>query len=67
MPDLHRILEEAKQRTAAGQYEEALQRYLWFHNHEQEFGDPYADAVRLTSALSDWEELSRRYPKANRH
>jgi hypothetical protein len=65
-PDLRNILEEAKQQTAAGQYEEALQRYLWFHNHEQEFGDPYADAVRLTFALSDWEELSRRYPKAKR-
>ena len=40
-PDLHKILEEAKQLTSAGLYEEALQRYLWFHNHEQEFGDPY--------------------------
>ncbi len=64
MPELYRILEEAKQQTATGHYEEALQRYLWFHNHEQEVGDPYGDAVRLTSALSDWEELSRRYPKA---
>jgi serine/threonine protein kinase len=64
--DLRKILEEAKQQTSAGQFEEALQRYIWFHNHEQEFGDPYADAVRLTFGLSDWEELSRRYPKAKR-
>ena len=65
-PDLGKILDEAKQQTSTGQYEAALQRYIWFHNHEHEFGDPYQDVVRITSALSDWEELSRRYPKAKR-
>jgi serine/threonine protein kinase len=64
--DLHRILEEAKQLTSAGLYEEALQRYIWFHNHEQEYGDSYQDVVRITSAVSEWEELGRRYPKAKR-
>ncbi len=64
--DLHKILEEAKQLTSVGLYEEALQRYLWFHNHEQEYGDPYQDVVRITSAVSEWEELGRRYPKAKR-
>jgi serine/threonine protein kinase len=64
--DLRKILEEAKQLTSAGLYEEALQRYIWFHNHEQEYGDSYQDVVRITSAVSEWEELGRRYLKAKR-
>ena len=63
-PDLRKILEEAKTLASTGHYEEALQRYLWHHNHAQEFGDSYQNTVRLTSALSGWEELGRRYPKA---
>ena len=47
-----------------GHYEEALQRHIWYHNHEREFGDSYQNVVRITSALSDWVELGRRYPKA---
>jgi hypothetical protein len=45
-------------------YEESLQRHLWHFNHTAEFGDSYQSVVRLTSGLSDWEELGRRYPKA---
>jgi hypothetical protein len=63
-PDLQKILDEAKKLTSTGHFEEALQHYLWHHNHAQEFGDAWQNAVRLTSALSDWEELGRRYPKA---
>ena len=65
-PDLYAILDEAKRRAAVGQYEDALQRYLWFHNHEPRFGDSYQDGIRLTSALAEWAELGRRYPKAKR-
>jgi hypothetical protein len=64
MPEFGKILADAKQFTETGHYEEALQRYLWFHNHAQEFNDPNPNAARLTSALSDWVELGRRYPKA---
>ena len=64
-PDLWKILEEAKQLASTGHYEEALQRYLWHFNHAQEYGDwNWQNAVRVTSALSEWEELGRRYPKA---
>ncbi len=63
-PDLRKILDEAKQQMSARHYEEALQRYIWHYNHAQEFGDSYQKIVRLTSGLSDWEELGRRYPKA---
>jgi hypothetical protein len=63
-PDLRKILDEAKKLTSTGHFEEALQRYVWHHNHAQESGDSYQNIVRLTSALSDWEELGRRYPKA---
>jgi serine/threonine protein kinase/tetratricopeptide (TPR) repeat protein len=63
-PEPAKILEEAKKLTATGKFEEALQRYLWYHNHAQESGDSYQTMIRLLSALSDWEELGRRYPKA---
>ena len=63
-PDPAKILEEAKKLTSTGQFEEALQRYVWYHNHAQEFGDSYQSIVRITSALSEWEELGRRYPQA---
>ena len=63
-PDLRKILDEAKDLTSTGHFEEALQRHLWHYNHAQEFGDSYQNVVRLTSALSDWEKLGRRYPKA---
>jgi hypothetical protein len=63
-PDLQKILDEAKTFMEHHKYEESLQRHLWHFNHAQEFGDAWQNAVRLTSALSDWEELGRRYPKA---
>ena len=63
-PDLAKILADAKDLTTRGQYEEALGRYIWFHNHEQQYGDSYQDVVRITSGISDWVELGRRYPKA---
>ncbi|HEY2083384.1 MAG TPA: tetratricopeptide repeat protein, partial [Verrucomicrobiae bacterium] len=65
-PDLRKILDDAKDLTKRGQYEQALGRYIWFHNHEPEYGDSYQNVVRITSAISDWAELGRRYPKANR-
>jgi serine/threonine protein kinase len=63
-PDLQKILDEAKDLTGKGRYEESLQRHIWYRNHEPEFGDSYQKVVRITSALSEWVELGRRYPKA---
>ncbi len=63
-PDFGKLLEEAKQLTSTGHYEEALRRYVWHHTHAQESGDSWQSIVRLVYALSDWAELFRRYPKA---
>ncbi|HXC98846.1 MAG TPA: protein kinase [Verrucomicrobiae bacterium] len=63
-PDLRKILDDAKESMNQGHYEEALQQYIWYQNHEPEFGDSYQNIVRITSFLSDWHELGRRYPKA---
>jgi hypothetical protein len=57
------VLQEAKKLMLTGQHEEALQRYLWFFHHALEY-NPDLSAVRLSSALADWVELGRRYPKA---
>jgi serine/threonine protein kinase/tetratricopeptide (TPR) repeat protein len=63
-PDLQKILDEAKDLMNRQAYEESLQRHIWYHNHEAEYGDSYQKVVRVTSAISDWVELGRRYPKA---
>lgn len=46
-----------------GKYPEALDRFVWFHNHilEQE---PAMHGVRLSFALSDWKDLGDVYPPA---
>ena len=59
-PDPQKILDEAKHLTATGHFEEALQRYLWYHDQAREFDGN----ASLISALSQWVELGRRYPKA---
>jgi hypothetical protein len=60
---LQKILQEAKDLMNQGRYEEVLQRHIWYHNHALEF-DQGQTGVRLSFALTDWEELGRRYPKA---
>lgn len=62
-PDLQKILKDARELTEKGRYEEALQRYIWYHNHALEY-DPNQRGVRLSFALADWIELGREYPKA---
>ncbi|MSU61274.1 MAG: hypothetical protein EXS31_02575 [Pedosphaera sp.] len=62
-PDPNKIREEAVELMKLGQYEEALQRQIWYHHHALEF-QPGLSAVRLSFGLSDWMELGRRYPKA---
>ena len=62
-PDVDKIRQEAQELTEKGQYEEALQRHIWYHNHALQYGTGQT-GVRLSFALADWVELSRRYPKA---
>jgi tRNA A-37 threonylcarbamoyl transferase component Bud32 len=61
-PDFANILSEAHRSMDEGDYEAALQRFLWYHNHSK--FDPAQAGVRNSFALSDWVELGRRYPKA---
>ncbi len=62
-PDPEKIRQEAKDLAAKGKYEDALQRLIWYFNHALEFNSGLT-GVRLSSGLSDWDELGRRYPKA---
>ncbi len=62
-PDVSKIWNDARDLMEQGQYEEALQRHLWYFNHALEY-DPGQTGVRLSFALSQWVELGRRYPKA---
>ena len=61
--DLQKILTDATDFMKRGEYEESLERHIWYFNHAIE-QDPSQTGVRITSALSDWVELGRRYPKA---
>jgi tetratricopeptide (TPR) repeat protein len=61
-PDLQTILNSAGSLMNEGSYEEALQRYLWYFDHSRYDADQ--KGVRITSAISGWIELGRRYPKA---
>ena len=61
-PDFANILSEAKGLMDQADYEGALQRLIWYHNHSK--FDPAQAGVRNSFALSDWVELGRRYPKA---
>jgi hypothetical protein len=57
------VLAEARQLAAQGEYEEALEKYLWFHYHALEHDQAFA-GVRLSFALSEWFELGEKYPPA---
>ena len=62
-PDPNKVLEEAGELMGRGEFEQALQRQIWYHNHAAEI-QPSLSAVRRSFGLSAWLELSRRYPKA---
>ena len=62
-PDPGKVLDDARTLAAKGQYEEALQRHIWYHNHALEY-NPGQSGVRMSFALSSWIELGRKYPKA---
>jgi hypothetical protein len=62
-PDPHQILNEAREDTRAGRYEEALAKHVWFHRNVLQI-DPAFYGVRLSSALDSWKELASVYPAA---
>ena len=58
-------LDKARADVEAGRYEEALQGYLWFHDHALEEQRSFY-GVRLSYALDEWVELGHLYPPAMR-
>jgi len=61
--DMQVYLQETVQLVAAGQNKEALERFVWFHEHALEH-DPGMYGVRLSFAMSYWSKLAHIYPPA---
>ncbi len=62
-PDRQRILDEAESDAAAGRYEDALAKHVWFHQNALKHR-PSLYGVRLSFALSAWTNLGAAYPPA---
>ncbi len=62
-PDPQKILAEARTDAAAGRYELALEKHVWFHEKVLQH-QPSMVGVRLSFALSYWMRLAREYPPA---
>ncbi len=56
-------MQEAKADIKAKKYEVALAKHIWFHENALRF-DPAMSGVRLSFALSSWEQLGREFPPA---
>lgn len=61
--DLLKLRTKAKKLIMDGQYEEALNIHLWYHENALSI-DPAQRAVRLSFWLSDWARLGRMYAPA---
>ncbi len=61
--DAQAILDEAAADARHGRSEIALEKFLWFHRHANEY-DPGLSAVRLSFALGYWHDLASHYPQA---
>lgn len=61
--DMQKYLQETVQIAQEGNYQEALERHVWFHNYALEH-QPSMTGVRLSFALMYWTELGRKYPPA---
>ncbi|MCF6313461.1 MAG: hypothetical protein L3J39_13520 [Verrucomicrobiales bacterium] len=56
-------LRETQKLAKSGKYKEALERYVWFHDHSLEHERAMV-GVRLSFALMYWKELGDVYPPA---
>jgi hypothetical protein len=61
--DMKKYLSETKEMVMQKKYKEALERYVWFHNHAIEY-DKAMSGVRLSFALKYWKDLADVYPPA---
>lgn len=62
-PDPSSILNEARMDTRAKKYETALSKFVWFHENALDINRSLV-GVRLSFALSYWQELGKVYPPA---
>jgi hypothetical protein len=61
--DMQKYLSDTKQMVKDRNYKEALDRYIWFHDHALEYNQAMS-GVRLSFALADWNALGKVYPPA---
>jgi hypothetical protein len=62
-PNPQNILNEAEADASAGQYTNALAKYVWFYHNALKY-DPAQRGVRVSFALKSWVELGAVYPPA---
>ncbi len=62
-PNPQKIYNEAQADTDAGQYANALAKYVWFFQSALKY-DPTQRGVRVSFALSSWAKLGESYPPA---
>jgi hypothetical protein len=62
-PNPQKILNEADADARAGQYTNALAKYVWFYQNALKY-DPDMRGVRVSFALSSWAQLGESYPPA---
>lgn len=60
---MQQYLSDTQIMVQQGKHKEALDRFIWFHNHALEHG-PSMYGVRLSFALSYWKKLGDAYPPA---
>lgn len=60
---MREYLSETRWMIEGGNYPEALNRCVWFHEHALEY-EKSMYGVRLSFALSDWKTLGEKYPPA---
>lgn len=61
--DMQKYLNDTQALVREGKHQEALDRFLWFHDHALEH-QPSMYGVRLSFALSYWKQLGEVYPPA---
>ncbi len=63
--DMQAYLQKTKQLVRQHKDKEALERFIWFHEHALEH-EPSMSGVRLSFALSAWRDLGEVYPPAKK-
>jgi hypothetical protein len=61
--DMQKYLGDTQDLVRQGKHQEALERFVWFHEHALE-NDPGMYGVRLSFALSYWKSLGDVFPPA---